>query len=329
MNSTCHILGLGYAVPDTVLTNLDIERLVETNHEWIVSRTGISERRIVKEGETSATLSHLAAEKALANAGLKAEDLTHLLVATFTPDAYIPSTACLVEHRLGISGRMAMDISAACSGFLYGLETARAIVTLHPEAVVLVAGTDVISSRVNYADRGTCILFGDGAGAAIVTGAGHPGGALVQDVMLSSDGGLGELLTVKGGGSCMPYKLGEPVREDFFVQMQGRDVFKHAVRSMSAICEAMLVKHGLTNDQVDVFIPHQANMRIIEGVAKKMNMPEEKVFTNLQRYGNTSAASVIIALSEARATGVIKDGNRVLLGTFGGGFTWGSALVQF
>lgn len=333
MNSTCHILGLGHAVPDTVLTNADFERMVETNDEWITSRTGIKERRIAAKGETCSSLSHQAALMALKDAGLTAEDITHIVVATFTPDSYIPSTACLLEHKLGISGRMAFDVSAACSGFLYALETARALVCLHPEARVLVAAADVVSSRTNYTDRGTCVLFGDGAGAAIVTGAGTPPvnsrGARALDVLLSSDGAMGDLLTVKGGGCAHTYKPGETIRDDFFVQMQGREVYKHAVRSMSGICEAILEKNGIDKDQVDVFIPHQANMRIIEAVGKKMDMPTEKLFTNVHKYGNTSAASVIIALSEARDTGFIKDGNLVLLGTFGGGFTWGSALVQF
>ncbi len=329
MNTTCHILGLGHAVPDTVLTNADFERMVETNDEWIVSRTGIRERRIAKNGETCVSLSHLAAERALKAAGMVADDLTHVLVATFSPDYYIPSASCMLAHRLGISGRMAMDVAAACSGFLYAVETARALVTLHPQARVLVAACDIVSSRVNYADRSTCVLFGDGAGAAIVTGGANPGGATVLDVLVASDGSVGDLLTIKGGGSACVYRAGETIREDFFVQMQGREVYKHAVRSMSAICETVLEKNAISKDQVDVFIPHQANMRIIEAVGKKMAMPEEKVFTNLQKYGNTSAASVPIALSEAREQGFIKDGNLVLLGTFGGGFTWGSALVRF
>ncbi len=331
MNTTCHILGLGHAVPETVLTNADMERMVDTNDEWIVSRTGIKERRVAGPGETCVTLSHLASQRALDDAGMKAEELTHILVATFSADFIIPSAACMLAHRLGVAGRMAMDVSAACSGFLYAMETARAIVALHPEAKVLVAACDIVTSRVNYADRGTCVLFGDGAGAAIVSARPGPGGSKAQvlDVLLSSDGGVGDLLTIRGGGSGCTYKPGETIRDDFFVQMQGREVYKHAVRSMSAICESVLEKNGFSKDEVDVFIPHQANMRIIEAVGKKLDMPEHKVFTNVQHYGNTSAASVPIALSEAREQGCIKDGNLVLLGTFGGGFTWGSALVRF
>jgi 3-oxoacyl-[acyl-carrier-protein] synthase-3 len=249
---------------------------------------------------------------------------------TFSADAIIPSAACMLEHRLGISGRMAVDLSAACSGFLYAVETARALIALHPEAKVLVAAADIVSSRVDYTDRGTCVLFGDGAGACVITAdeKGAKGGR-VLDVLLASDGAVGDLLTIKGGGSAAVYKSGDSIRRDFFVEMQGREVYKHAVRAMSGICEEILERNGVAKAQVDVFIPHQANMRIIEAVGKRMEMPEERVFTNVQYYGNTSAASVPIALSEARHGGFIKDGDTVLLGTFGGGFTWGSALLRF
>ncbi|OGR40051.1 MAG: 3-oxoacyl-ACP synthase [Desulfovibrionales bacterium GWA2_65_9] len=332
MTTPCIIRGLGHCVPETRLTNADLERMVDTNDEWITSRTGVKERRIAALGETTVSLSHQAALRALENAGMQAEELTHILVATFTPDAYIPSSACMLADCLGIIGRTAMDISAACSGFLFALEAARAIICLHPEAKVLVAATDVVSSRLDYTDRSICILFGDGGGAAIVTadtGLAPAGCAQVLDVLLATDGSAHGLLTVKGGGSGAPYKPGETVRRDFFVEMNGREVFKYAVRAMSSICKKMLEKNSLDKDQVDVFIPHQANLRIIDAVGTRLEMPTEKIFTNLQKYGNTSAASVIIALSEAREEGFIKDGNLVLLSTFGGGFTWGSALLRF
>jgi len=221
-------------------------------------------------------------------------------------------------------------VSAACSGFLYALETARALIALHPGAHVLVAACDIVSSRVDYTDRTTCVLFGDGAGAVVLS-ADSPelSGGRVLDVLVSSDGAMGDLLTVKGGGSATPYKLGDTVRKDFFVEMNGREVYKHAVRAMSSICGEVLAKNGYTCADVDVFIPHQANLRIVEAVGKRLEMPEEKVFTNLQKYGNTSAASVPLALSEAWDQGVIKPGSLVLLGTFGGGFTWGSGLLRY
>jgi 3-oxoacyl-[acyl-carrier-protein] synthase-3 len=321
---------MGHCVPETKLTNADFERMVETNDEWIVTRTGIRERRVALNGETCVDLCHGASLKALESAGIKAEELTHVLVATFSPDAIIPSAACMLSHRLGIAGRMSMDLSAACSGFLYAMETARALIALHPEAKILVAACDIVSSRVDYTDRSTCVLFGDGAGAVVVT-ADAPGlsGGRVLDVLVASDGAVGDLLTIKGGGSGTPYKLGETIRRDFFVEMNGREVYKHAVRAMSGVCEELMTRHGFTCADVDVFIPHQANLRIVEAVGKRLAMPEEKVFTNLQKYGNTSAASVPLALSEAVAEGFVKPGNLVLLGTFGGGFTWGSALVKF
>ncbi len=330
MNTSCIIRGLGHCVPETRLTNADLERMVETNDEWIVSRTGIRERRIAKGGETCVDLCRGAARKALENAGMPAGELTHVFVSTFTADSLVPSAACLLANSLDIHGRVCMDLSAACSGFLYGLETARAFVALHPEAKVLLACCDILSSRTDYTDRRTCVLFGDGAGAIVMTAdEASLSGGRVLDVQVAADGAMGDLLTVMGGGSAAPYKLGETVRRDFFVEMNGREVYKHAVRSMSAVCEDLLKKHGLTATDVDVFIPHQANLRIVEAVGKRLNLPAEKVFTNLQMYGNTSAASVPLALSEAVAGGFVKPGNLVLLGTFGGGFTWGSALVQF
>lgn len=329
MNTPCYIRAMGHCVPQSVLTNADFERMVDTNDEWIVSRTGIRERHVALNGETCVDLCLGASRAALAQAGMDARDITHVIVATFSADSVIPSAACMLSHRLGISGRMAMDLSAACSGFLYAVETARALLALHPKAKILVAACDIVSSRVDYTDRSTCVLFGDGAGAVILTAEPAPGAPEVLDVLLSADGAVGDLLTIKGGGSGTAYKLGEAVRKDFFVEMNGREVYKHAVRNMSAICEELLVKHGIGREQVDVFIPHQANLRIVEAVGKRLAIPEERVFTNLQIYGNTSAASVPLALSEAVSQGFIKPGHTVLLGTFGGGFTWGSALLRF
>jgi len=330
MNTPCILRGIGHCVPETRLTNADFERMVDTNDEWITTRTGISERRVALNGETSSDLCFVAARQALEKAGMDAAELTHVLVATFSPDAVIPSTACLLSHHLGLAGRMSLDISAACSGFVYGLEMARAIIALHPTAKVLLAACDIVSSRVDYTDRSTCVLFGDGAGAVVIT-ADSPelSGGRLLGVRVASDGAAGDLLTIKGGGSATPYKLGDTVRRDFFVEMNGREVYKHAVRSMSGVCAEIMAENGFTPDDVDVFIPHQANLRIVEAVGKRLNMPEAKVFTNLQKYGNTSAASVPLALSEATLEGFIKPGNLVLLGTFGGGFTWGSALIRY
>ncbi|WP_462324078.1 beta-ketoacyl-ACP synthase III [Desulfoplanes sp.] len=324
------LMGLGFHVPERILTNQDLERTIETSDEWITSRTGIKTRHIAPPETGASELAFEAAHKALADAGMSPADLTHIIVPTFTPDYYVPSTACVLQHKLGIPGIPALDVFAACSGFLYGLEQARALVSLHPEARVLVAASEVISSRTDFTDRTTCVLFGDGAGAAIVgstdteTPPGH-----VLDVILSADGSLGDLLTVKGGGSACPAVRGERIGPDFFIQMEGRDVFKHAVRSMAGVCNDILSRNDLTTNDIDLVIPHQANIRIIQALGKKLNVAMDNIFVNVDRYGNTSAASVPIALAEAKQQGRISAGDTVLLTSFGGGFTWASALVRF
>lgn len=329
MNSRFFIRGLGHQVPEEVLTNEDLEKFVETSDEWITTRTGIRQRHIARDGETCSTLAAGASRKALAEAGLDAEALSHIFLATFTADYPIPSGACTLENALGIRGRMAVDVSAACSGFLYALDMSRGALAMHPDATVLCAASEIVTSRVNFSDRSTCVLFGDGAGACVVSSQQDGALAEVVDVMLSSDGALGELLTVKGGGSAQTYAAGETVGEEYFVQMQGREIYKHAVRSMTEISKAVLKKNGLGIEDVDVLVPHQANLRIIEAVGKKLGIAKEKVFVNVEKYGNTSAASVPIALSEAVQSGFIGKGQLVLITTFGGGFTWGSALVRF
>lgn len=325
------INGLGFHVPDNVVTNADLEKSVDTTDEWITTRTGIKTRHIVEDDECLSDLALEASRKALRAANMEAEELTHILVATFSADAYIPSGACVLQHKLGLSGKMAMDVAAACSGFLYALETARALLLLHQDAKILVVAADIVSSRTNWEDRATCVLFGDGAGAAILTAGDEKpeGGAIVRDILLASDGSIGDLLTVRGGGSGTPYKLGDTVREDFFVQMKGRDVYKHAVRNMTNISKQIMEKHGMGIADIDVLMPHQANIRIIEAVGERLKIDHDKVFINVDKYGNTSAGSVPIGLTEALETGVIAPGMRVLLTTFGGGFTWGSALVEF
>lgn len=324
------IKGLGFNVPEKILTNADLEKLVDTTDEWITSRTGIKQRHVVERNEPLSALATAAARQALDDAGMAPQELTHILVATFSADAYIPSAAATVQHQLGLKGIMAMDLSAACTGFLYALETARGLIALHPESKVLVCSGDVVTSRVNWTDRATCVLFGDGCGAAIVT-ADDGGGfvARVKDVVLAADGGLGDLLTVRGGGSGATYQAGETIRDDFFVEFQGREVYKHAVRSMHDISRSILEKHGLGINDVDVLLPHQANYRIIDAVGKKLGIDPAKVFVNVDRYGNTSAASVPIALAEARQDGFVKENERLLICAFGGGFTWGAGILEF
>jgi len=330
MTKQSALKGLGFHVPDKIVSNQDLEKIIDTNDEWITTRTGIKTRHFAEPGVGASDLALEASRNALHDAGISAADITHVIVPTFTPDSYVPSTACILQHKLGIPGVPSYDIFAACSGFLYGLENARALIALHPEAKVLVAASEVISSRTNFKDRSTCVLFGDGAGAAVVAAAeSETSPGRIIDIQLKADGSLGELLTVKGGGSCTPPVLDAPVGPEYFVQMEGRDVFKHAVRSMATVCTDILTKNNLSSKDIDLIIPHQANIRIIQALGKKLDVSLDRIFINVDRYGNTSAASVPIALAEAREQGCIAPGARVLLTSFGGGFTWASTLLQF
>jgi len=329
MSSPCFISGLGLHLPRQLVTNADLERTVDTSDEWIVTRTGIKTRHFAQEDEPCSVLAHQAALKALANAGITAQDLTHIIVGTFSGDYNLPTTSCLLQDMLGVKGLPAFDLAAACSGFLYSLETARAYTSLYPEAKILVVGSEVATSRINFEDRTTCVLFGDGAGAAVVTGQACPGRVRVIDVMLKADGSVGNLLTIHGGGSACRPVLGQTIGAEYFVQMNGRDVFKHAVRCMSEISLSLLERNGLGTADVDLIIPHQANIRIIEAIAKKLDVSLDNFYVNVDRIGNTSAASIPIALTEAEASGRIQPGMKVLLTAFGGGFTWASGLLQF
>ncbi|MEW5773730.1 MAG: beta-ketoacyl-ACP synthase III [Thermodesulfobacteriota bacterium] len=329
MQHPVKIIGQGFYVPEKALTNAELEGMVDTTDQWIVDRTGIRERRVAAPGQATSDLAREAARKALDSAGVSPRDLTHIVVATLTPDAYCPSTATKLQHQLGCREIMAMDVNAACSGFLYGLQTGRALAALQPGSTVLLVAAEVLSTRTNWTDRSTCVLFGDGAGAAVLSSDPAARGAAIEDMDLRADGQYWDLLTIRGGGSGRPYALGDVVDGDFFIQMAGREVFKLATRAMEGASRDMLAKHGLGVADVDVFISHQANLRIISYVGKKLGFTDEQVFVNVDRYGNTSAASVGIALAEARETGVIRDGHRVLLTTFGGGLTWGSALLRY
>lgn len=329
MNTNFILRGFGRYVPERILTNADLEKMVETSDEWITSRSGIKQRHIVAEGQAASDLACESAKQALADAGMEASELTHIVCATFTADSMIPSCACRIQEKLGITGQMCVDVQAACSGFLYALQSARGYLMLEPDSKILVVASEVVSSRINWEDRSTCVLFGDASGAAILTDGDDDELPRVVDVILAADGRLGDLLTVNGGGSAFAYKNGEAIGDEYFVQMQGRDIFKHAVRNMVKISEKLLTKHGIAKSDIDVLLPHQANWRIIDAVGRKFDIAEEKVFCNIDRYGNTSAASVPVALSEAVETGFIKKGDLVLIPTFGGGFTWGAGLIQF
>lgn len=330
-----HIQGLGTYVPTKRITNVDLMSLVDTNDEWIVSRTGIKARHMLADDENGSDAGTEAALKALEDAGIAAEDITHVLTATCTPDYLCPSTACIISGKIGSHGAMAFDLNAACTGFVYGLDVANSILAGKPRAKVLLVGSEAFTRRLNWEDRTTCILFGDGAAAAVLTNgdAGTPkrclpSAPLLRDVRCGADGRQYPLLTV-GGGTNRNYKPGDPVQDDFYLQMQGREVFKQAVRSLSAVCSELLEDNGLTLEDIDLFIPHQANLRIIEAVGDRLKLGSEKIFVNLDEYGNTSAASIPLGIGDACAQGRIRPGSRVLLSAFGGGFTWGAALLEF
>lgn len=337
MLPSVYIKGIGYYVPERVMDNFELSTLVDTSDEWIRTRTGIQERRIIAPGQTCSDLVCEAATKALAASGTKPEEITHMITATASGDSYFPATAAKAQAKLGLGHCMPFDISAACSGFVYGLKIAQGLIAVEPEAKILVTAAEVLSNRMNWQDRGTCVLFGDGAGAAVLsasptppaTGAQLMTNAVIEGVSCDADGSLHELLFCSGGCSDHPYKLGDVVGPEHFITMQGREVFKHAVRSMAAICKDLMDKLGYTIDDFDLVIPHQANLRIIQAVGERLKAPEEKVFVNVHKYGNTSAASIPLALGEALDQGVIKPGMRVLCATFGAGLTWGAAVLKF
>jgi 3-oxoacyl-[acyl-carrier-protein] synthase-3 len=309
-----------------VLTNFDLEAMVATSDEWITERTGIRERRIAAPGEACSDLAVKAAEQALRAAGVRAEDLELILLATCTGDYPLPATACLVQHRLGASRAAACDLSAACCGFVYALSVADAYVRTGMRHV-LVIGSEVMSAILDWTDRNTCILFGDGAGAAVVSGV--PGDAGILSTHLRSDGGLHELIAVPGGGSRLPLSEKVVAEKMNCVKMKGNETFKVAVRMLEEIARETLASNKLTIEDVDLYVPHQANIRILKAVAERLSLPLEKIMLNLDRYGNTSAASIPIALDEAVRQGRIKDGSLVMLGAFGAGLTWASALIRW
>lgn len=320
------IIGTGSHAPAKVLTNFDLEAMVATSDEWITERTGIRERRIAAPGEACSDLAVKAAEQALRAAGVRAEDLELILLATCTGDYPLPATACLVQHRLGASRAAACDLSAACCGFVYALSVADAYVRTGMRHV-LVIGSEVMSAILDWTDRNTCILFGDGAGAAVVSGV--PGDAGILSTHLRSDGGLHELIAVPGGGSRLPLSEKVVAEKMNCVKMKGNETFKVAVRMLEEIARETLASNKLTIEDVDLYVPHQANIRILKAVAERLGLPLEKIMLNLDRYGNTSAASIPIALDEAVRQGRIKDGSLVMLGAFGAGLTWASALIRW
>lgn len=322
------IAGTGRYLPDKVVTNADLQRMVDTTDEWITERTGIKERRIAAEDEATSDLAIKAGRDALENAGIKAEDLDLIIVATVTPDMAFPATACFVQKALGAPKATCFDVSAACSGFLYGLELARQFIATGSADKALVIGADKLSAIIDWTDRNTCVLFGDGAGAAVLQPAGEGTGEILS-AYSGSNGNLDEILNVPGGGSRQPLTAENIGQKTNTMKMAGREVYRHAVTTMMSASLEAIKRAGLTPDDIECFIPHQANLRIIETIADKLHVPMERFFVNLQAYGNTSAAAVAIALDEAQRTGRIKRGDHILMVVFGGGLTWASSVVRW
>ncbi len=321
------VLGVGSCVPAKVLTNADLETIVDTSHDWIFSRTGIVERRIVAPDESLTDLASEAGRRALADAGIAAGELDLIIVATVTRESPFPATASLVQAALGATGAAAFDLGAACSGFIYGLATAAQFVRTGLCRNVLVIGAEALSRFVNWEDRTTCVLFGDGAGAAVVGVV--PEGEGLLSVELGSDGTGGDLLAVAPGGKGHPLTTGSDEPRPQSIRMAGQEVFKFAVRVVEESSRRLLERAGITVDEIDLFVPHQANIRIIDAAVKRLGFRDDQVFSNVERYGNTSAASIPIALDEARKAGRIRPGDLVLMVGFGAGLTWASALVRW
>ncbi|MCG3175873.1 MAG: 3-oxoacyl-[acyl-carrier-protein] synthase 3 [Candidatus Omnitrophica bacterium] len=320
------IAGLGFAVPERVLTNRDLEKMVETTDEWIRTRTGISERRIAAPGTGTSDLGAAAAIKAISSAGLKPSDIDLIIAATTTPDMPLPSCACLIQQKIGAQQAAAFDLAAACAGFVYGLTTADSFVRSGAYRNVLVVGADQISSFIDWTDRSTCVLFGDGAGAAVVRSRSEGG---ILSSVIGSDGAHAELLKIAGGGSCRPASAETLESKQHFLYMSGSEVFKLAVRGMADAVSTALERSGTRMDEVTCLIPHQANQRIIDAVSERLGFPKEKVFINLDKYGNTSAASCAIALCEAVEQGRIHKGDKIVMATFGAGLVWGAMVIQW
>lgn len=320
------ILGTGRAVPKRVLTNADLEKMVDTTDEWIRERTGIERRFIADESDTTSALCAAAGRAALTAAQLPAEKLDAIIIATVTGDVTFPSTACYVQEMLGASNAAAFDISAACTGFIYGLSLADSLIVAGKAQHVLVIGGEILTRITDWTDRSTCVLFGDAAGAIVLGPSDGQRGVI--DTFMKSDGRLTHLLNMPGGGTKVPPDVAI-AEKMMFLRMEGREVFKYAVTAMGDAAEHILEKNNLTGDDIKLLIPHQANMRIINATAKRVGMPLEKVYVNVQEYGNTSAASIPIAMNEALGNGRLQPGDRCLIVAFGGGFTWGSALIQF
>ena len=321
------ILGMGHYLPDKVLTNYDLEKMVDTNNDWIVERTGIKSRHIAAPEQATSDLAFIASERALKDAGINGEDIDCVIVATESPDTKFPSTACLLQDRIGAKNAAAFDLSAGCSGFVYALAVANSMIVSGLYKHILVVGAETLSRIMNWQDRNTCVLFGDGAGAAVVGQVEDGYGVLSID--MGADGSGGPFFFFFSGGSRKPASHETVDAGEHFIHMDGSEVFKFAVKIMGRTAEKAMKKAGLTTEDVDLLIPHQANIRIINSAAKRLGMSMDKVFVNVDKYGNTSAASIPIAMCEAREQGLLKKGKTVILAGFGAGLTWASIALKW
>jgi 3-oxoacyl-[acyl-carrier-protein] synthase-3 len=320
------ILGTGSYFPRNVLTNADLEKMVDTSTEWISTRTGIKERRISGKNETTSELAYMASLEALKSSSISPEQIDLILIATITPDMLFPSTACFLQKKLGLNSVPAFDLSAACSGFIYGIATAKAFIESGLYKTILLVGAETLSKITDWKDRNTCVLFGDGAGAMVLSASKEYDNIL--SIYLGADGAYSDLLFIPGGGSANPATM-ETVNQNLHtMKMQGKDVFKAAVPKMALSAQKALELSGKRQEDINLFIPHQANMRIIEAVAKKLNISMDKVFVNIHKTGNISSATTITALDEAIKIGRVKHGDLVEMVAFGGGFTWGASVVR-
>ncbi len=322
------ITGTGSAVPKRILANADLEKLVETSDDWIMSRTGIKERHVVSEGEHFSDLCTRAAENALKRARVKPEDVDMILVGTISGDMPFPATSCLVQRNLGATRAAASDVSAACVGFLYALHLADGLIQAGKAENVIVVGGEILSRYVDWTDRNTCVLFGDGAGAVLLQATREDHGILGS--IMKSNGSYHDFICMPGGGSDRPANDPKSIEERLpYIKMKGNETFKVAVKAMAEVSQELLSEQGFTHEQVSLFIPHQANVRIIDAVSEKLKIDPRKVYKNIERYGNTSAASIPIALDECVREGLVKDGDMVLMTAFGAGLVWGSVLLRW
>ena len=321
------IVGTGMYVPDRVLTNFDLEKMVDTSDEWILERTGIRERRIAGPGEASSDMAVIAARRAFAAARFGPEEVDQIIVATTTPDRFLPSCGCTVQQKLGARRAAAYDVFAACTGFVYGLGLARGLIGSHLADTVLVIGVEKLSSIVDYTDRNTCVLFGDGAGAVLLRPA--PVGSGILAVSMHSDGELGEVLEIPAGGSARPVDQAALLANDHKIHMRGKELYRVAVRAMEESLRESLADAGVSADELTLVIPHQANRRILDAMRERIGIPAEKVVMNIDRYGNTSSASIPISLDEVVCEGRLKPGDLVAFVAFGGGVTWGASVMRW